>query len=413
VTRRWTAAVLAALAGFAAGPAGAGELLYHAETADGRVVASRRADRRFNPASVLKVATAWWALEALGPGHRYVTELGTAGKIEAATGTLRGDLVVVGGGDPDLQPENAFRIARALNRLGVRRVDGRLVAVPPLFFGWDHGARALARPGRERTLSAARRLARALDPARWDAGLRRAWREAVGRDPSLGADPPALTVPRVIVAARPPAGWKPLVSHRSNPLPVLLRRFAVFSNNDIVRVAEPLGGAVGLAGFLRARLPGFPWRVGAASGERVNRTTARGAVALLAAFERALAGWELEPADLLPVPGCDPGPVPRMFPRLARPPFARAAVVKTGTLSDTDGGVAVLAGYVATRDAGRVRFCVAAPGAGRRLRAARRQEERWLLDLVRRLGGPVPRPCPAPLAYPDTFAEVVAEAAGR
>jgi len=46
-------------------------LVFHAETASGETVASQLADLPFNPASVVKVATSLWALESLGPDHRY------------------------------------------------------------------------------------------------------------------------------------------------------------------------------------------------------------------------------------------------------------------------------------------------------------------------------------------------------
>ena len=113
--------------------------------------------------------------------------------------------------------------------------------------------------------------------------------------------------------------------------------------------------------------------------------------------------------EVLPVPGCDPGPTPRMFPRLAAGASERTAVIKTGTLSTTDGGVAVLAGYFESRDKGPVAFCVAAPGAGGALRTWRIAEQEWLLDLMGQVGGAVPIECgPAP-AYPETFAEVEVE----
>ena len=44
-----------------------------------------------------------------------------------------------------------------------------------------------------------------------------------------------------------------LVTHRSNPLPVLLRRFNAYSNNDIDRLEASLGPPSGLAGWLEVR----------------------------------------------------------------------------------------------------------------------------------------------------------------
>ena len=79
-------------------------MLFHAETLDGRVLASRGADTPFNPASLVKVGTSLWALESLGATHRYRTVFGVEGDWDKQTGRLAGSLVVQGWGDPDFQP---------------------------------------------------------------------------------------------------------------------------------------------------------------------------------------------------------------------------------------------------------------------------------------------------------------------
>lgn len=68
--------------------------------AEGRLVYDRHADRPLIPASTQKLVTAAVALETLGPDHRLRTEAHATGPVE--DGILRGDLVVVGGGDPAL-----------------------------------------------------------------------------------------------------------------------------------------------------------------------------------------------------------------------------------------------------------------------------------------------------------------------
>ena len=80
-------------------------------------------------------------------------------------------------------------------------------------------------------------------------------------------------------------------------------------------------------------------------------------------------------------------------------------MAKTGTLMQTDGGVAVLAG-VAHTARGSMFFCVVAPGSGRRLAQAREAQQRWLLDLIARHGGPQPRECGAAVGYSDDDASV-------
>jgi len=116
----------------------------------------------------------------------------------------------------------------------------------------------------------------------------------------------------------------------------------------------------------------------------------------------------LETHQILPLPGCDPGPVRRMFPALARGARARTTTVKTGTLTNTDGGVAVLAGSFESPDKGLVTFCVARPRAGGDLYRWRRVEQGWLLDLMTAVGGAAQTGCGPRLQFSDTLAQVTA-----
>jgi hypothetical protein len=98
--------------------------------------------------------------------------------------------------------------------------------------------------------------------------------------------------------------------------------------------------------------------------------------------------------------------VTRFFPQLTEGPNATSLVAKTGTLTATDGGISVLAGFLNTAQ-GELVFCIAAPRAGGRVKRARHQEEQWLLDLLASRGGPAPRPCAPPLPSADADADVV------
>jgi D-alanyl-D-alanine carboxypeptidase/D-alanyl-D-alanine-endopeptidase (penicillin-binding protein 4) len=383
-------------------------LLFHVETADGRVLASQHADRLFNPASVVKIGTSLWSLQRLGAEHRYQTVVGIQGRWDRSSGMVNGSLVVLGGGDPDFHLENAFLVARELNRLGVRVVRDGLVLSGPFTFGWEHGVGKREGDPRLRLQTMGRRLQLALDPEQWDRETRQCWLELCDRRGWRPQPPPRVVIRGSIsvVETVDPAHVTPLVRHLSNPLKTLLKRFNVYSNNDIIRIADGLGGVDGLQDYLRHRLSVQPseLQLETASGEERNRMTSRVVIRLL----RALREDELgaEPADILPIPGCDPGPIPRMFERLAAGDTARTAVCKTGTLRDQDDGVAVLAGYLSTERYGEVLFSVAAPAAGERLGHWRKVEEDWLLGLIERLGGALPRPCSGSLPYSDTMSIV-------
>ncbi len=399
---RWAlqlAAVVAA-AGVASAAGGDDGLLWHAETLDGAVVASRGADLPFNPASVVKLATSLEVLDRLGPRHRWTTRVGIA--VDGG----RTVLVVTADGDPDLQPENVMLIARALTGLGVVKVDGGIVVRGPLTVGWEHGVDGRTADPEERRRTMAQRFRDALDPRRWDATHRASWRALAGRRGWNPDAPPRVEVEGAVVTADG-LGERVLVEHRSAPLPVVLRRLNAYSNNDIVRVAEP-AGAAGVAGWLERRLDVGPGEVtlATASGEGVNRLTASLVVRLLRAARGDLAARGMALSDLLPVSGCDPGPLSSGFSALP----AGAVVGKTGTLRSTDGGVAVLAGIAATRGRGPVLFCVAASATGGRTRTWREREQRWLLDLAGSLGGMAPAACGPPLPFSDRDAVVEAVA---
>ena len=87
------AAALLLITATTAAAADRDNLLYHAETLDGRVLASRGADTPFNPASLVKVGPSLWALESLGAEHRYRTVFGLEGDWDKQTGRLIGSLV--------------------------------------------------------------------------------------------------------------------------------------------------------------------------------------------------------------------------------------------------------------------------------------------------------------------------------
>src|ERR1700682_412572 len=67
----------------------------------GRPLVERNQDRLFVPASNTKLFTTALALMRLGPNHRFKTVV-TADRAPDMDGTVAGDLLLVGGGDPSL-----------------------------------------------------------------------------------------------------------------------------------------------------------------------------------------------------------------------------------------------------------------------------------------------------------------------
>jgi serine-type D-Ala-D-Ala carboxypeptidase/endopeptidase (penicillin-binding protein 4) len=110
---------------------------------DGRVLYSHNSERLFLPASNMKLFTTALALSKLGPDYRLTTQIGAQVPIDA-TGTLAGDLELIGGGDPSLSGrEYPYRksaapgavytfsaveeLADQLISRGLKRVDGNVV----------------------------------------------------------------------------------------------------------------------------------------------------------------------------------------------------------------------------------------------------------------------------------------------
>lgn len=95
-------------------------------------------DQVLRPASNMKLLTLALALEKLGPGYKHSTELKVRGVV--ARSRLKGDLHIVGRGDPNLSrrfqnPKDRSQDipilaqwSRMLLRRGIRRIDGDIVA---------------------------------------------------------------------------------------------------------------------------------------------------------------------------------------------------------------------------------------------------------------------------------------------
>jgi D-alanyl-D-alanine carboxypeptidase/D-alanyl-D-alanine-endopeptidase (penicillin-binding protein 4) len=109
------------------------------------VLYARNARKLMMPASTMKIVTLATTAERLGWEYRYDTRLLAGGPI--AAGTLDGDLIVVGSGDPSLTEATADAVfaswADALKTQGVTSVSGRLIGddraldPEPLGMGWS------------------------------------------------------------------------------------------------------------------------------------------------------------------------------------------------------------------------------------------------------------------------------------
>ncbi len=113
----------------------------------GRELIAHDADVPVLPASTLKIVTAAAALVTFGPEARFTTRVETTAPVDP-DGVVRGDLVLIGTGDPVLatpeygrwiypaRPRTPFeQLAEQLAAHGVRRVEGDVVGVVERFDG--------------------------------------------------------------------------------------------------------------------------------------------------------------------------------------------------------------------------------------------------------------------------------------
>lgn len=226
-----------------------------------------RGDAALVPASTQKLLVAATAWEVLGPDHRFRTAALAAAPLDE--GVLRGDLVLVGGGDPLLATDDyvaRFRrqpqaftdlgdLAEALVAAGLRRVDGAVVGDEGHYdrqryvAGWPDRYREQNAVGPLSALSVNDGFARyptpddpsaalvpADDPARQAAArltdALEARGVAVGRPPRSGSAPPGEVVE--------------LAALESPPLEAVLAQLLLESDNSTAELlVKELGRAAG------------------------------------------------------------------------------------------------------------------------------------------------------------------------
>ena len=103
----------------------------------GAVTMDENAGTALIPASSFKTLTTATALEILGPDFHFTTELKSTAPIQE--GVIRGDLVIVGGGDPMLKLDDLKAWAADLKQRGLVRITGTIRVDPSFFSGSLYG----------------------------------------------------------------------------------------------------------------------------------------------------------------------------------------------------------------------------------------------------------------------------------
>jgi serine-type D-Ala-D-Ala carboxypeptidase/endopeptidase (penicillin-binding protein 4) len=313
----------------------------------GRVVYEANSGRALAPASAEKLAVSFAALRLLGPGYRFRTEVVGEGDLDGPL--WRGDLHLVGYGDPTLRLADLDALARDVKAWGIRRVTGRVVgderyfdakrAAPgwkPWFLG-EESAPISALVVDDVDVRGANESAAAAARA-FEAALERRGVAVRGR----------------AVAGRAPAEFFPLAQDLSEPLAEIVRHMNRESDNFVSemvfkhlgasfarRGSTAGGGEVVRAALADAAVPLAGVRVVDGSGlSRLDRLTAQALVAILRAAD---ADPEIRDSFLtsLAVAGVSGTLEKRLDRRLTR----GRVIAKTGTTSQAS----ALAGFVRRR----------------------------------------------------------------
>ena len=345
---------------------------------NGHVVFARNPALPLAPASNEKLPVTFAALDELGTGYRFHTDIVSTGRL--VNGVWHGDLVLKGFGDPTLTTDKVALLARRLLALGIHSVDGRIVGDESWFDttrtapGWKSSFYILECPPIS-ALSVDRGWYDnhyAASPALAAAGtLKRLLR---ARGVSSG---------RALVGRAPPAA-SVLATVRSRTLGYVLKDMDRHSDNFIAEIVlKELGAEKGSAGtsaagsavvrraLVAAGIPVTGVVIADGSGLSLDDRVTTAALAALLVHVWNDPAMRTELWTMLPVAGVSGTLVRRMTDTVARGQVR----AKTGTTDEAS----ALSGYAG----GRYAFAVIQNGSPVSDWAAREAQDRFATALVR------------------------------
>lgn len=317
------------------------------ETLDGKVVKENYSNYAFNPASNVKVATAYAVLKTFGPDYRFPTNIWTDGTIDRFSGTLNGNLYI-SGRDPVFSYENGVTIADVLNSTGIKQVTGDLIVTDNFTMNFSNSAGGSANS-----------LLASMDSAKRNSAAVKAWQNYVTNAKKVGkvSMNPSVSFGGKAYVQPVPNNARLIFSHESPKMREIVKVTLCFSNNFLAeRLGDMIGGAYAVARIVQMNAQVSPeeFVLASSSGLGINRVTPRAQMKLLRTLRNELEKNKMTFADIMPVAGVDDGTLENRF----NTTFSAGSVVgKTGTLPRTDGGVSTLSGEINTRK-GKLLFVI-------------------------------------------------------
>jgi D-alanyl-D-alanine carboxypeptidase/D-alanyl-D-alanine-endopeptidase (penicillin-binding protein 4) len=279
-------------------------------TEDGDTVLEQLSNIEFNPASAVKIITAYCALKTFGPNHRFTTSVLLNGELNRETGVLEGD-VYVQGADPAFKREDAMSLCQSLSAAGVKQIEGKLCVSPGFSYNCDSDSSRSAR------------------------SLLKVWRNMGGA---------RVTARTSATVAQIPPSAESVVEYDSEPLRDTLKDMLCFSRNHVAeQMGRSLGGVHRLEELVSQATGTNPaaFKLASACGLGKNRVKPRDMMLVLKALRTELQINELDFKDIFPVAGIDRGTLDERFTTGSE---RGSVVAKTGTLPGTDGGASALVG---------------------------------------------------------------------
>ena len=335
-------------------------------------------NRLRSAASLTKIATTLAALSTYGADYQFETKIYAVGEIK--DGVLQGDLLVEGNHDPFFVWEEAIALGNTLQKLGIRKVTGKLIVNDKFYMNY-----------KSKSLVAGELLLKSLNEKMWSAEVASQYLtlplgtlrpqiqivggvevvEGAGEQGSRGAEEVGGAEGAEGVGER---RIKLLVRHQSLPLAEILRQMNIYSNNEMAQMlADALGGASKVMSiaeeFAFVSSGDISLINGSGLGEE-NRIAPYAVCQMLMAIDRLLNSHSLNVVDLFPVADRD------LVGTMQNRAIPKGTAVKTGTLDR----VSALAGVIPTRERGNIWFAII--NSGSQTEFLRKEQDRLIQRLA-------------------------------
>ena len=343
---------------------------------DSNLLIDRNGTIPVSAASLTKTATSLAAITTWGLDKKFETIVSASGKI--TQGTLQGDLVVRGGGDPLFVWEDAIALAHSLNQLGIDRVSGNILVVDNFHMNYK------ADPQTAGELLKQALTGINLPPALLATDFKDVNIVKLPTAPTATNTTPQVKIAgKVIVVSESPT-VTPLIRHQSLPLVDIVRQMNIYSNNEVAQIlADGVGGAEQVMKIVSttAKFPPAEIQLINGSGLGVqNRLSPRAVCQIFRTLHQTLQPLNLNLADIFPVAGAE------YIGTLKQRNLPVGTTIKTGTLNE----VSALGGVLPTRDRGLVWFVIL--NKGTQIAQLRQQQDTLLRSLIEEWGQVTPTP---------------------